>query len=679
MSSTLLQDLAVILLISGVVALVFHRLGQPKLIGYVLAGLIIGPFTPPFSLIRDEHTIRTLADIGIVFLMFSLGLDFNLRRLRRVGATALVTAILDVGVMLWLGYLLGRAFGWSPLQSIFLGAILCDSSTTILAKLLRDMGRTHTRFAGLAVGITVVEDVLAVVLIAVLTGLAATGSVQTGAVALRLWELAMFIILVVIAGLLTIPRAFDYVQRLRNDELMVVTVVGLCFGVALLAVKLELSLALGAVLAGAVVSESRALRRISDLTDPLSHVFSAVFFVTIGIQLNPASLARHIGPIAAASALVIVGKFINTSVGAAIMGHRLDTALLTGAGLAQVGEFAFIIAALSVSLDVGGDELYQIGVAVAVITTLTNGYLIRGTDRALVWLRRSPRWQRWDEALRFYGRWTEPIVRQGAHSAVRKAVRRSVALIVVNLLLISAVFGIAAYAARKIGQVGAMESIPAEWTAALLWLGAAILSLPLYVVTFRKLNALAMMLAETALPIHLRGAWPAHVRTFMTRVITLAGAAAMVLLTYMLSSTLLPSRESFGLLFLLTLAGGIWARHTLSKLYARAESALHSRLTESPRAPNSEAARPIPENLAGEINVQSVVICARPGAKREHTLRTLNVRNRTGTTIVALERGSERITNPDPDMLLHEGDRVYVLGTADQIQSARKLLDAAHA
>jgi CPA2 family monovalent cation:H+ antiporter-2 len=288
---------------------VSHRLNQPKLVAYVLAGLIIGPHTPPFSLIRDEETIRTLADIGIVFLMFSLGLDFNLRKLRRVGPTAVLTAILDVGVMIWLGYLLGRWLGWTPLASLLLGAIICDSSTTILARILHDLDRKHERFADLAVGISIVEDVLAVVMIAVLTGLALTGSVQAGLVATSVWQLVLFIVLVTVVGLLTVPRALDYLLRLGSDELMLVAVVGLCFGVSLLAVKMGLSLALGAVLVGAIAAESRALPKVEALVAPLRHVFSAVFFVTIGLRLDPAAIWHHLPVIAGVTMLVIVGKF----------------------------------------------------------------------------------------------------------------------------------------------------------------------------------------------------------------------------------------------------------------------------------------------------------------------------------------------------------------------------------
>ncbi len=669
MASSLLQDLAVILLVSGLTALIFHRLDQPKLIGYVLAGLLIGPHTPPFSFIRDEHTIRTLADLGVVFLMFSLGLDFNLRKLRRVGATAIVTAILDVGVMMWLGYLLGRAFGWSPLASIFLGAILCDSSTTILAKLLQEMGRVHDDFAGLAVGITIVEDVLAVVLIAVLTGLAATGGWQADIIAQRAWELSLFIVLVVVAGLLTIPRALNCIQRFRSDELIVVTVVGLCFGVALLAVKLELSLALGAVLIGAVASESSALPRIASLTAPLRHVFSAVFFVAIGLQLNPASLVQYTPQILAASGLVIGAKFINNTAGMAIMGHRLDTSLLAGAGLAQVGEFAFIIAALSLTLGVGNEAVYQVGVATAVITTLANAYLIRGTDRALVRLDRHPWWRRWEGALEFYSRWMESIGRHHSNSAVRRVVRRSVTVVVVNLLLICAIFGAAAFIARgAIFKTGwAVEH--AGIYATLLWLAAASASLPIFVVTFRKINALAMMLAETALPTGLRGAWLRPVRAFLSHTITLAGAAAMVLLTHILSSTLLPSAAAFGLLIALTVVGAVWSRRSLSRLYARAEGSLHSMLAEVPPAPPS----PAPGGEA-EINLQSVVLHLRAPATTQRSLRSLNIRNRTGATVVTIERANERITNPDPDMEMVDGDRMFLLGTPDQIRAARGLL-----
>lgn len=658
------------LLISGFTALLFHRLHQPNIVGYVLAGLIIGPYTPPFALIQNEETIRTLADIGIVFLMFSLGLDFNLRRLRRVGTTAVLTAILDVGVMVWLGYLLGRKLGWTPVESLFLGAIVCDSSTTILAKVLHDLNRSRDRFAGVAIGITVVEDVLAVAMIAVLTGLAMTGSVQTGLVATRLWHLVLFIVLVTVIGLLTVPRLLNYVHRFRSDELLVVALVGICFGVALLAVRMDLSLALGAVLIGAIASESRALPRITQLEQPLRHVFSAVFFVTIGLRLDPHALYLHWPSLVAVTALVIAGKFITNCTGSLLTGHRPDTSLLVGAGMAQIGEFAFIISAMALSLGIDRGAVYQVGVSAAVVTTLLSPYLIKGADRAAAYLAGNPRGQRWASGIRFYGQWIDHIRQKGESNAVRRAVRRSLLMILVNLILISAVFGVAGYVYGKTSPGTELFGRPGLYAAA-LWLVAAALSLPLFAVTVRKLGALAMVLAETALPMTLASGWARPVRAFISHAIVIAGGAGLVIVTFILSSTLLPSPGVFSLLVILTFASTFWAHRRLAQVYARAQNALQHTLTGE-KEPTPDLPLATTPDLEHAMGLDSCILGA---GSKGRTLRSLMLRSRTGVTVVAIEREGKRTTNPDPGSELCPGDRVFLLGAPEQILAARDLLN----
>ena len=245
-----MQDLAVVLTAAGFAAVVCHRFNQPKLLGYILVGLLLGPHTPPFSFVKDEAVIHILADLGVVFLMVSLGLDFNFRRFRNVGAQAGIGALLDCGFMIGLGYLVGRHLGFTTVESLFLGAIVCDSSTTILARSLQDWGFSRDKFAGYIIGVTVVEDVLTVALIAVLTGLAVTGAVSAGMVAGSIWMLILFLATVIVVGLLTLPKLLDYFASFDNDELLVVPLVGICFGVSLLAMHAGLSMALGAVLIG---------------------------------------------------------------------------------------------------------------------------------------------------------------------------------------------------------------------------------------------------------------------------------------------------------------------------------------------------------------------------------------------------------------------------------------------
>src|SRR5271154_6222726 len=231
---TFLQDLAVVMIVAGVVTILFHRLKQPVVLGYILAGVIIGPHTPPFPLIKDEEAINTLSQMGIILLMFSLGLEFNLGKLRRVGATAFIAAALEIILMLGIGYQIGRWFGWSQMDSIFLGAMLSISSTTIIIKALAELGKSKERFAELIFGILIVEDILAIAIIALLSGIAMTGSLQIGQVVGTVSRLGIFLVVALVVGLLAVPRLIGYVAKFKSNEMLLITVLALCFGFSLL-------------------------------------------------------------------------------------------------------------------------------------------------------------------------------------------------------------------------------------------------------------------------------------------------------------------------------------------------------------------------------------------------------------------------------------------------------------
>lgn len=666
---SILYDLAVVLVAAGAAAFVCHRLGQPKVIGYVLAGLALGPHTPPFALIKDDTAIQTLADLGVIFLMFSLGLEFNFRRFRKVGPTAGITAVLDVGVMVWLGYMFGRRMGWSPVESLFLGGMLSDSSTTILAKTLQELGRSRDRFAGLAVGITVVEDVLSVGIIAVLTGLAVTGVVQTGFVAARLWILIVFIVAVAIGGLLIVPRLLNRVDRLANDELLVLSILGICFGISLIAARLQLSVALGAVLVGAIASESRASQRLSLLIDPLRHAFGAVFFVAVGLMLDPSVLFRHWAPLLVAAGLVIVGKFMMNALGLLLTGHDFPTALRVGGSMAQVGEFTFIIAALGLSLGATSAPVYQVGVGAAILTTVLSPYWIRLADRMAVSVEANPSRFRWTQYFALYNLWVERIAGAGQNSVVRKAVRRSMIIMAVNTALICAVMGAAGYLARgPLMRFPGLADRPGLLSVG-MWVLAMVVCLPMYVATFGKLRALGMILAEVGLPMTLKTAWARTMRTFLANAILSAGLAGQLLLTLALSSTMFPSRIVPAVLTVCAVIVALWRWRGLVRVYAQAQSAVTSMLQEPERAPAAVA------GSAAELTVETAVIDAGAGVLGKR-LRSIRIRDRTGATLVGIGRSGGTITNPGPREELLPGDKVFMLGNPEQIRACRALLRA---
>jgi len=275
-----LQDLAIVMIVAAVVTVIFHRLRQPVVLGYILAGVIISRHTPPFQLIKNQnHSIETMAEIGIVFLMFSLGLHFSLRKLATVGATAVIAASLEIVVMVLVGYQIGRMFGWSSMDSLFLGAILSISSTTIIVKALTDLGRVKERFAELIFGILIVEDILAIAMIALLSGIAMTKTLAIGSVVTTLLKLVVFLAVVLVVGLLTVPPLLRYVARFRSNEMLLIATLGLCFGVSLIAVKIGYSVALGAFIA-----EAREEGKGELWGGGVRGRVIAVFFVAVGLM-----------------------------------------------------------------------------------------------------------------------------------------------------------------------------------------------------------------------------------------------------------------------------------------------------------------------------------------------------------------------------------------------------------
>ncbi len=672
-SSVFLQDFALVLLAAGFAAILCHRLRQPKMLGYVLAGLVLGPHTPPFSFIRDAATIHTLADLGVIFLMMSLGFEFNLRRFRRVGAQAGLSALLDVGVMLWLGYFVGRQLGWSHVESLFLGGIVCDSSTTVLVKTLQETGRGHASFAGYVIGVTVVEDVLAVALIAVLTGLAVTGSVDAGLLVGSLWGLVVFLGSVTTIGLLTLPRLLNHLHRADDEELLILPLVGICFGVAMLATRLHLSAALGAVLIGAIASESRAVRRVSALIDPLRHIFSAVFFVAIGLLLDPAMLLRHWGAILLVTGVVMGGKFLTSTVGALLTGHNMPTSLRSAAALAQIAEFALIIAALGLSLGAISDPVYQVGVAAAILTTLLSPPFMRCSDRLADWVERSPNCRRCTACFQLYGDWAQRIRGRPQSDAVRRSLRRLLIVILVNGVLFSAALGCAAYAVRRLPALLPALTRFHEWIPAICWLAATLVCLPLVAGTLRTLDAVSLILAEMVLPISLTSTWARHMRAFVGNAVLAAGSVGLVLLILILSSAILPSRNVLLVLMVGTVLLAWWRWPRWVQLYAQAHSALESVFTADTHesAPHDGAASAA--TLAMALHVESALVPPDSPVVGQ-SLSALGLRARTGATVVGIRRERRHVVNPGPDEILAGGDDIFLFGSRTQVQAARRLL-----
>lgn len=578
-----IQDLATVMLIAGLTTVIFQRLRQPVVLGYIIAGVLVGPYTFPVVFIHDEQTIRTLSELGMILLLFALGLEFSLKKLREVGGAALVAAVCEIVLMLWLGYEIGRFFGWSSMDALFLGAMLSMSSTTIIMKALDDLDLKRERFAQLMFGILIIEDVIAIVLMALLTGIASTGGLEAGEAMAAVGRLTLFMAVSLVVGLLLVPRVVDYIARVSRDDVLLVAVLGLCFGFCLLVTEMGYSVALGAFMIGAIVGESQSVERIERIIGPVRDMFSAIFFVAIGMLIDPAMLKEYWLPIIVVTTVVVLGKVITCSFGTFVAGNDGRTSLRVGMGLAQIGEFSFVIASLGLTLKVTSGFLYPVAVAVSAITTFLTPYLIRASDPLASSLsRRLP--NGFISLLSAYTDWMGHLSLSGQGVTVAKMIRRLVWHVIINIMLVVAAFLIMSYLYRRgVFHWDFLADSP-QVKRSLAWSIAAIVSLPMIVAAYRKASALGMLLAELSIPERIGGAYNMRIRSVLARFIPLATMWVLGLLVAALASTILPPREVaiVLVLVLLLLAWLLW--RGLVQVHARLQAALRDTLDKSGRS-----------------------------------------------------------------------------------------------
>ena len=671
-----LQDLAIVMIVAGVVTIIFHRFKQPVVLGYIIAGVIIGPYTPPFELINDREAIKTLAELGVILLMFGLGLEFSLRKLGQVGISAFIAAFLEILLMVWVGYEIGRVFGWSTMDCIFLGAILSISSTTIIVKALSELGKTKERFAQLMFGILVIEDILGIAMIALLSSIAMTGTLSFGEVGATLAKLGIFLAVVLVAGLIAVPRLIGYVAKFKSNEMLLITVLGLCFGVSLLAVKLGYSVALGAFVIGAIIAEARQIHRIETLVEPVRDMFSAIFFVAIGLLIDPSVLVQYWLPILVITAAVVIGKVMACSFGAFVGGNDTRTSLRVGMGLAQIGEFSFIIASLGVSLNVTSKFLYPIAVAVSAVTTLLTPYLIKSADKMVNWFDRvAPRGL--VNSLDVYTGWVGQFGAQRETNMARSFARRWMWQMALNATLIAAVFIAAVFIGQRRPEWLSRFGLEGEMLRSALWLAAVILCLPMFIATFRKLQALGMLIAETKVSASAAGERTTAIRAIVAQAIPLAGSIALGLFVLVLSSALLPSFNVLIALVAIAVVIGWLLWRSFIRVYSKAQVALQETFAQAPAPAHEQPPTTLPPMLK-EANLETINIAPNSPAAGKF-IRELALRTRTGASIVGIQRNGARIINPGPDEELQAGDEILLLGTRGQLDAARGALSGGSA
>ncbi len=497
-----LTALTTVLCVAGLITVTFQRLKQPVVLGYLLAGLVVGPHTS-IPLVADVEIVQTLSELGVILLMFSLGLEFSLRRLLRVGASAVITAAVQCSVLIWLGIALGEALGWTTREGLFAGAMIAISSTTIIAKAF-DEQRVQGRLRELVVGVLIVEDLIAVLLLAVLPAFAGGGFsalllARSGA------RLAGLLAGLLAVGLLVVPRAMRAVVRLERAETTLVASVGICFAFALLAHKLGYSVALGAFLAGSLIAESGEEKTVEHLVRPVRDVFAAIFFVSVGMLFDPTVFVQHAPAVALLTLAVFVGNILAVSLGAFVTGNGIRLSLQAGMSLAQIGEFSFIIAALGSASGATRDFLYPVAVAVSAITTLTTPWLIRGSAGAAAFVdRKLP--HRLQTFAALYGSWVERLRGAGGQPTQARAMRRLLELLALDAALLGALVIGASLASGDV--IRSLEDLGLGGAAAsgLVVGGSIALAAPLVFGLVRVARRVGITLARIAFPQEAAGA-----------------------------------------------------------------------------------------------------------------------------------------------------------------------------
>ncbi len=677
-------DLSIVIVVAAVVGLVFSRLRLPMTVGYILAGIIVGPHMGP-ALISSEGNIKMLSDLGVMFLMFSIGLGFSFRRVRQMGGTVVFPAIWDVCFMVLGGFLLGKALGWGNLEGFLLGMILCDSSTSIAAKTLEELGWLGKRFADNTFAIALIEDVLAILLIAVLNGVAG-GSAGEGAdfwataatVGRQLGVLTLFLVGVTVTGILFVPRLMNYVTDRFGDEIVLMAALGICFGVSCLAQEgLNLSLVVGAFLAGAVIAEARARRRIERAVKPVTNLFAAVFFVSVGLMVDPAALWANLDTVVFVTAGMIALKLVNCTVACVLVGEAPRDAFKVGIGMGQVAEFAFLIAALGMAHGLSDRPLYQIAVGVALLCTATNPYLLRVSDRLYGIVSRAfgPRAH---DLMRWYRRWGAALRsrREGGQSMAAH-LRGHFVLLGVDLMMVAILFA-GVYVASRVPAVAEFLawldglwqpfSVPLNWSGALCAAAALLISAPAFWAAHHTWAEIARHIAEDAFA-GPEGRRLTRVRRFVRDTLRIVGFVGVVVYAAVLCNGFIQSRWLMATLLLAAVA--FVAR--FSKRFRRDYKASHETLSRAFDVHALPPEDPVTVEAIIAVHTETLTV-PRSAAVAGKTLGELDLRHATGASVISVSGRGGANVSPGRDTRLSPGDTLVLVGSDEELAQATALL-----
>ncbi len=667
-----LRDLAIVLVTAAITALTCQRLKLPVVLGYLLAGFLVGPRTPP-RLIADEASIQTLSELGVVLLMFSIGLEFRVRQVVALAPTAGLTAAVEVSGMLVLGYAVGHLLGWTSLASLFAAGVVAISSTMIIVKTFEEEPPAR-EFKDFLFGVLIFEDLAAVLLLTILTSVASTGALTISLVGRVLAGLALALLVMLAAGMLVVPRAVRAAAQHWRPETMVLVGVGFCFGMAAVARAFGYSVALGAFLAGCLVAESGAGRQIEREIRPVRDMFAAIFFVAVGMQFDFVGIREHWPLVLLFLLIVTLGKLTVVSVGSFLAGRGVRTAVRTGMSMAQIGEFSFIIAAVGLQLGAVPSEVYAVAITVSAITAFTTPWTVRYAPALAGYVdRKLPHPLQSFASL--YGTWVEALRRSPARGSRLAGGRLLWLLLLDALAVLAIVLGYPIVHRRLISLIGTV-SISAGVARLVLVLVTLVLLAPFVFGIVAVARRLGLGLAAAALPPPGRGKVD---NAFAPR--RLMGLTMQIAVVLLVGAPLVAITQPFLPPFggILVLAGvlallGIGFYRSASELQghlkAGAEVVVAALAKQSAADSSVDLARRLLPGL-GDFTAAQV---GEGSEADDRTLTELNLRGRTGATILGLLRGDRRIPFPDAGERLQAGDLVALTGSHEAIAAAKALL-----
>ena len=661
---SLIKDLALILMVAGIVTLVFKRLKQPLVLGYVVAGFLVSPHMPYLASVVDHQDIHTWADIGVMFLLFSLGLDFSFKKILKMGASPIISTVTIVFCMMMLGIVVGHLFGWGKMDCIFLGGMLAMSSTTIIYKAFDDLGLRQQQFASLVMSVLILEDILAIVMMVMLSAIASGSSPDGGQMLGSVLKIAFFLVLWFVVGIFAIPIFLRRVRRLMNNEVLLVVALGLCCAMAVLSTEVGFSSAFGAFVMGSILAETIEAEKIIRLVEPVKNLFGAIFFVSVGMLVDPKILIEYALPIFCLVMTILVGQAVFGSFAYMLGGESLRSAMKCGFSMAQIGEFSFIIASLGMSLGVIGDFLYPVVVAVSVITTFLTPYMIRAATPCYnVLERRLP--NRWVRSLNH--------LTMSHPNTTEKSLWHKLLLAMGRNTLIYGILSAATIALMLTFALPFFRKLLPGWE--LHWYANAITGVLTVLIIAPFLRAMVMKKNHSE---EWKRLWAEsninHIPLLFTVLVRAVIAIAFIfyICNYLtrFSHALM---YTIGLIVLLLIVFSRWVKHRSIRLERLFIMNLRSRDIQ---AQVHGHRRPLYEGklLDRDVHIADFEVPA-DSQWMGKTLRELNLGRQFGVHVSSILRANRRLNIPDGSDVVFPGDRLQVIGSDQQLTAFRHALE----